>query len=556
MFAIISLCMLPVILSAQVPWYHNTTIYQIYPRSYYDTDGDGIGDLEGIIQKLDYIKTTGFETIWISPFFLSPQRDHGYDISDYLSIDPVYGDLETVQRLINEVHQRDMKIVFDMVLNHTSDQHPWFVESASSRDNPKADWYIWADGVGKGPPNNWKSMIGGSSWHYSPARDQYYYSAFLPFQPDLNYRNPEVKQKMFETVSYWLETGVDGFRLDIFNAIMEDEQLRNNPFSTTLILTEDRGFFQHMKHTLNNPQNMEFAEQLRAVMDSFSPPERFLLGEVFGDYQGVKDYLGDGQDRLHLAFLFDMLNFDFDAEYFKRKLEEREQYFPEPYIPVYVFSNHDRKRSISRIGNDVAKAKILAAFQLTARGVPVIYMGEEIGMTQAKIPLDEGQDPLAEKFSWLPQFLVNLSSESLNRDECRTPMQWNSEINAGFSTADTTWLAVRDDYLATNVSASRQDSSSLWQVVHQLLILRKQYSALSEGKLEMYEDTPKGVLGYRRIHDENQVLVLLNYCNKTKKVQLPYQKGQILFTTHKGHTYSKKIKLAPFEAILVSLSTQ
>lgn len=542
---------------AQAPWYHSTTIYQIYPRSFYDSDGDGIGDLQGIINKLDYIKQTGFQTIWVSPFYVSPQQDHGYDVADYCDITPEYGTLELAQKLIDEVHARDMHILFDMVLNHTSDQHPWFVESASSKDNPKADWYVWQDGDGKGPPNNWKSMIGGAAWHYSPQRDQWYYAAFLPFQPDLNYHNPEVKEAMFNVVRFWLDRGVDGFRLDLFNSMLEDPEFKDNPFSWTMIFNEDEGFFQKMENTLNYSATYTFAGELRKVMDEYSQPQRFLLGEVFGDYQQIKDYTGHGSDKLHLAFLFDMLAFDLEADYFRQKLAEREEYFPKPYMPVYAFSNHDRKRSISRMDNDPAKAKLLATFQLTARGVPVVYMGEELGMTQARIPLKEAQDPLAIKYGWLPQFMVNMSDESLNRDECRTPVQWDTTTNAGFTKAGVTpWLPVQPDYPTVNAATEMSDSTSLWWCFHDLLQLREEHAALHDGTLSLVEfDNSKDILAYTRSTKQEQMLILLNFSGKAQTVDLQNYSGKIVYSTYlsNGTLLSGNNTLPPFGTAVVQL---
>lgn len=542
---------------AQTPWYHSTTIYQIYPRSFYDSDGDGIGDLQGIINKLDYIKQTGFQTIWVSPFYVSPQQDHGYDVADYCNIAPEYGTLELAQKLIDEVHARDMHILFDMVLNHTSEQHPWFVESSSSKDNPKADWYVWQDGDGNGPPNNWKSMIGGKAWHYSPERDQWYYAAFLPFQPDLNYHHPEVKEAMFNIVRFWLDRGVDGFRLDLFNSMLEDPEFKDNPFSWTMMFNEDEGFFQKMEHTLNYSATYTFAGELRKVMDEYSQPQRFLLGEVFGDYQQIKDYTGNGSDKLHLAFLFDMLTFDLEADYFRQKLAEREEYFPKPYMPVYAFSNHDRKRSISRMDNDPAKAKLLATFQLTARGVPVVYMGEELGMTQARIPLKEAQDPLAIKYGWLPQFMVNMSDESLNRDECRTPVQWDTTTNAGFTKAGVTpWLPVQPDYPTVNAATEMSDSTSLWWSFHDLLQLRGEHAALHDGALSLVElDNSKNILAYTRSTEKEQLLVLLNFSGKAQVVDLQNHSGAVLYSTYlsNGTFMSGNNTLPPYGAAVVQL---
>ncbi len=528
-----------------MPWYQQTTIYQIYPRSFYDTDGDGLGDLQGIINKLDYIKQLGFETIWISPFYLSPQADHGYDVKDYYSIEPDYGTMQLAEQLIAEVHKRNMKVLFDMVLNHTSEQHAWFQESKCSRDNPKADWYVWADGKGNGPPNNWKSMLGGSAWHYVPERKQWYYAAFLPFQPDLNYHNPEVKRAMFDVVRFWLAKGVDGFRLDLFNSMMEDDRFRDNPFAFRLITKDDEGFFQKMEYTMNYQDNYRFAEDLRSVMDEFDQPERFLLGEVFGEYHAIKEYLGNASNRLHLAFLFDILNFDFSAAYFRQKLMEREQYFPAPYQPVYAFSNHDRKRSISRMGNDPEKAKVLTMLQLTTRGVPVVYMGEEIGMTQASIPLKDGQDPLTDKFSWIPQFLVNMAPESLNRDECRTPVQWDTSANAGFTTGGQPWLPVQANYPTVNVASAMADSTSLWHTFQQLLALRNASEALKQGTLELIDDLPNNMLGYYRSAGNEELLVLLNFSGKPQQVNLAKGEMKVRYASHSALTLQGRQALIP-----------
>ena len=429
----------------------NTTVYQIYPRSFYDADGDGIGDLNGIIQKLDYIKDLGFESIWISPFFSSPQEDFGYDISDYRSIASEYGDMETCLRLINEVHERDMKIVFDLVMNHTSDQHSWFKESASSKDNSKADWYVWKDGTGrdgKKPPNNWNATIGGSGWHYHEGRNQFYWASFLGFQPDLNYHNAQVRNEMLSTTKFWLGKGVDGFRLDIFNSIYEDTSFQNNPGSLRIVPSEENpdGFFQKMKYNVNQEGSFRFATELRAVVDSFSNPTRFLVGEVFGDVETTKKFCSfNGKNGLHTIFLFQTLSTPFKAKKWRKMVEEFERNFPEPYLPTYVFSNHDRRRSITPLGNDVRKAKLLALFQYTIRGIPFTYYGEELGIEKPTLPLKTGKDPLAQRYKSIPQFMVNWSGQSLNRDECRTPMLWDTTPSAGFSSG-VPWLPIPDSF--------------------------------------------------------------------------------------------------------------
>jgi alpha-glucosidase len=358
-------------LSSEQPWWQKTTIYQIYPRSFMDSNHDGVGDLRGIISKLDYVRDLGFETIWLSPFFSSPQGDWGYDVSDYYDVAPEYGDLADVRDLIDEVHHRGMRILFDLVMNHTSIEHAWFRESRTSRTNPKRDWYVWKDGRGKRSPNNWKAIPGGSAWHYDRTTDQWYYASFLPFQPDLNYRNPAVKEAMFDVARHWLDKGVDGFRLDIFHAIYEDAKFRDNPFSLRYVPTDhSAGFFQRWKYNLHQPETFELAKELRAVADTYSP-DRLLLAELFGDDDTLKRYLGDQLDGLNLTFLWKLLDLKVDARFFRKVIHHYEAHYPAPYIPVYVFGNHDQKRVISKVGNDPRVAKLLALFQFTVRGVPV-----------------------------------------------------------------------------------------------------------------------------------------------------------------------------------------
>jgi oligo-1,6-glucosidase/alpha-glucosidase len=504
-----------------------TTIYQIYPRSFYDSNGDGIGDLRGIIQKLDYIKELGFETIWISPFYSSPQADFGYDISDYYSIAPEYGTMQDAEQLILEIHQRGMKVLFDMVMNHTSDQHHWFLESKSSKTNPKADWYIWRD-----QPNNWKSIVGPKGWHYCEERNQYYFASFLSFQPDLNYRNPEVKKAMFDVCRFWLQKGVDGFRLDIFNCIIKDATFKNNPFSLLHIIPSEDfpgGNFQIRKYSLNQEENFELAKELRRVVDEF--PDKILLGEVFGKNEVKKKYLGEKNDGLHLIFLFDILFFKFNATFFKKKILEYEHHYPFPYTPTVVFSNHDQLRSIKRIGNNLEKAKLLALLQYTMRAVPTVYYGEEIGMTNGKIPIKIGKDPIAKTYSWVPQFIADLLPVAINRDICRTPMQWNhTEKNAGFSTAEKTWLPLNKDTENRNVLQQQEDGLSLLNVFKKLNYLKQQQSALLNGNIEIINTGNKDILAFIRVFKEEKIVVLLNFSNSkiTNKINQPIK--EVLFS--------------------------
>lgn len=531
----------------KTPWYHKTTIYQIYPRSFHDSNGDGMGDLQGIIQKLDYIRDLGFESIWISPFFASPQADFGYDISSYADIAPEYGTLKDAFQLIKEVHKHGMKIVFDMVMNHTSTEHPWFRESKSSRDNPKADWYLWRD-----KPNNWQSMIGGSGWHYAEERRQYYWTSFLPFQPDLNYRNPEVKQTMFDIVRFWLSKGVDGFRLDIFNSIYKDADFRNNPFSFRLLPSGiASGFFQEAKYTLNQPECFRLARELRSLCDGFG--EKMLLGEVSGPRAVIRKFLGeDKNDGLGLVFDFGMLTFDFSAEYFHHLVADIERHFPEPFMPVYVFSNHDSRRSIKRLDGDVRKAKLLHLLQLTLRGVPCIYYGEEIGMTDARISFKHALDPIPHRFGFVPRLVFDLLGVTINRDEVRTPMHWNGTQNAGFSKAAKTWLPIHDNLRTVNVEAEDADPDSLLNTIRALLKIRSEQPALHSGSVELVDYLPEGVLGYIRWSESDRVDVFLNFTNEEKKFQLGDGNFASLFKLSKNDSANhREVKLAGFGGMIL-----
>jgi oligo-1,6-glucosidase/alpha-glucosidase len=543
-------------------WWKRTTVYQIYPRSFSDSNADGIGDLPGIIQKLDYLHSLGVETLWISPFFESPQADFGYDIRDHFSIAGEYGSLDDCRRLIDEVHARGMKIVFDMVLNHTSDQHPWFVESRRSRESKKRDWYIWRDG--KKPPNNWRSFLGGSGWHHDPATDQWYWASFLPFQPDLNYRNPAVKQAMLDVVRHWLRQGADGLRLDLFNAIYKDEAFTDNPFSFRPIPTEENpdGFFQSNRHTINHPDTIAFARELRAVVDEFKHPERFLVGEVFGSSPVLRQYCGPEGEGLNLVFLFKAMRSQFSAPAFRALIDEFESSFPDPLFPTWVFGNHDRPRLLEKLGNHVGKAKLLATLQLTARGVPFIYYGDEIGMQHHDIPTHRGLDPVARRFQWVPHWMARRLRGwgiLLNRDEVRPPMQWHAGPNAGFSAAHATpWLPVHPSVTEVNVAAQEGEPHSLLSVYRRLLALRKSSPALQAGSLELIPDRelPKHVLGYRRTAEEGareEATVYLNFSEREIPLTLDDRLGPTLHSNLRvlPEPRAERYRLAAHEGIIL-----
>ena len=545
------------------PWWKRTTVYQIYVRSFADSDGDGIGDIPGIIGRLEYLQGLGVETLWLTPFFRSPQADFGYDISDHFDVSPEYGSVADALRLIREAHARGMKIVFDMVLNHTSDQHPWFVESRRSRASEKRGWYLWREGArgGEAPPNNWRSMLGGSGWHRDEASGDWYWASFLPFQPDLNWRNPEVKKAMLDLVRHWLSKGVDGLRLDIFNALYKDPSFADNPFSVRPFPAEDNsdGFFQRNVHTLNHPDTLAFARELRAEVDSFTAPPRFVVGEVFGDAETLRRYCGDRSDGLHLVFLFKTLRTAFAARPVRALIDEFERAFPDPLLPTWVFGNHDRPRLMHRLGDSVEKAKLLATLQLTVRGVPFIYYGEEIGMGNHDLPLKQGLDPVASRFRFVPQpvsAFMRRHGIILNRDECRTPMQWEGGPNAGFCPASARpWLPLHPRYPEINVAAQDGDSGSLLSCYRALLKLRRELPALNDGRLELLDaaSLPPDVVAYRRTRGEAAAEVFLNFGESPRQLDLSEHNGKRLFSNRRAQvtTLATGYTLGGYEGVVV-----
>jgi len=546
-------------------WWQKTIVYQIYPRSFRDTSGNGIGDLKGIINNLNYLEDLGIETIWFSPFFKSPQKDHGYDISDFRAIDPVYGTMNDFHILIESMHKRNMKMVLDLVLNHTSDQHPWFIESASSRDNPKRDWYIWRDGKkpdGKKPPNNWKALPGGSAWNYDEKTNQWYYFHFLPFQPDLNYRNPEVKKEMFNTMRFWLDKGVDGFRLDILHSIYEDELFRDDEFSWHMLPSEKRvaSLFRKHKYDLNLPETIDFAIELRKIIEEYQP-ERFLIGEVFGSIEELRKYYGNDNNGLNMCFLFEFTECKFKANDYRKVISRIERSLPSPYTPTYVYGNHDKVRYISRVNNNIQKAKLLATMQLTLRGVPFIYYGEEIGMENVQIELKESQDPIGKKYSYFPiSFIAKLFGISLSRDGCRTPMQWNSQPHAGFSNNEKTepWLKIPDSYKKNNVEVEMKDPNSLLLCYRNLIKIRKNYDCLNKGLLKIINPgkNERFCLLYKRYIRNSEIFIYLNLSKHELLLRCPKEKPSLIFSTLSSRIekefkiYNKYIKIAPLEGII------
>ena len=498
------------------PWWRSTVVYQVYPRSFADSDGDGIGDIPGIIDHLDHLVDLGVGTLWVSPFFASPQRDIGYDVSDYRTVAPEYGTNDDAQRLIDTAHAKGLRVMFDLVLNHTSDEHPWFLESSSSRTNPKADWYVWADGRrGRGgkplPPNNWRSELQlPSAWQWSPAREQWYLATFLSFQPDLNWRDPELRAEMFDTVRMWLGRGVDGFRLDIFGSIMQDATLRDNDRRPTIVAGMPR--VQTPTRTLNTEENFELAADLRAVCDEFEG-DRVLVGEVFGSAPVLRRYIDvDGRPGLHLVFLFEFLAAGYSARRYRDLVERFERELPAPMLPTYVVENHDRTRSLSRLGGDVRKARVLATLLCTLRGVPFVYQGQEIGIENRYIPLADADDPIPGVVArHLPEWLNRKLPERLNRDEVRTPMQWEPGEGAGFCPPEVRpWLPIHENRAERNVATQAPDDASLLAWYKTLLALRRELPALHRGDLTIRATTAHDVFAFERTVEGEVVVVAAN----------------------------------------------
>ena len=496
-------------------WWQDGVVYQIYPRSFDDSNDDGIGDLRGITARLDYLNDgkgggLGVDAIWLSPINPSPMFDFGYDVSDYRDVSPEFGTLDDFRTLLHEAHARGIRIVLDLVLNHTSHLHPWFLESRSSRGSDKRDWYIWHDGKEGKAPNNWQATFGGGAWEWDEGTQQFYLHTFLVEQPDLNWRNPRVKQAGEEILRYWLDMGVDGFRLDVINWFVKDEPLRDNPAKLLGRRPYDR---QRHIYDRNRPETLDLVRWLRTVVDRY--PERMLVGEVYNEPPGnvalAASYY-DGGAGLHLAFDFSFLFAKWSAAEFGHAIDAWEGLLCEPCWPTYTLGNHDQHRLLSRYANTtnrVARGRVAAALVLTLRGTPFLYYGEEIGMVDGKIRKSELQDPLGKQYWPLP----------FGRDPERTPMQWSAAHNAGFSGAKP-WLPVQEDYATTNVARAEADPGSLLHWYRHLIRVRRAEPALHRGSYRRLEQGA-GVLGYLREHDGDRIAVLLNFESRPRPALLP-----------------------------------
>jgi alpha-glucosidase len=484
-------------------WWRGAVIYQIYPRSFQDDSGDGIGDLKGIIRRLPYVASLNVDAIWLSPIFTSPMADMGYDVSDYRGIDPLFGTLQDFEDLIATAHKLGLKVIVDQVISHSSDKHPWFVESRKDRTSPKADWYVWADCKPDGtPPNNWASVFGGSAWEWDARRRQYYLHNFLTSQPDLNFHNLEVQQAHLDTLKFWLDRGVDGFRLDTVNYYFHDTLLRNNPpepRKESLPAINPYDMQDHI-YAKTRPENVPFLMRLRALLDQYK--DRTVIGEV-GEGRRAVEVMAEytkGNDRLHMAYSFDMLGPQFTAEHFRSKIEKFFAGAPDG-TPSWSFSNHDVQRHVTRWaehGSAEAIAKLSIAMLSAFEGTIGIYNGEEFGQTETDIEFEELTD----------LGYIDFWPEHKGRDGCRTPMVWDNSANAGFSTVKP-WLPVKALQAANNVAAQEARNDSVLHAYRAALAFRKSRAELGQGKT-VFIDLPEPILAFHRVVDAKRLTCVFN----------------------------------------------
>ncbi len=525
-------------------WWQRGIVYQIYPRSFQDTNGDGVGDLAGLIDRLDYLAALGVDALWLSPIYPSPLRDFGYDVSDYTGVHPIFGGLADLDRLIDEAHRRGLRIILDFVPNHTSDEHPWFLESRRSRSDPRRDWYLWRDPAPDGgPPNNWLSHFGGSGWELDSHTGQYYYHAFLPSQPDLNWRNPAVREALYSVLRFWLDRGIDGFRVDVLWLLIKDERFRDNPPNPDWQPGSHPMSRQIPRYTADRPEMQAVVEELRRVVDEYE--DRVLIGEIYLPVERLVSYYGADLKGAHLPFNFPLLEAPWNAPGLAKLIDEYEAALPPGGWPNWVLGNHDRPRVATRIGID--QARVAAILLLTLRGTPTMYYGDEIGMVNAKIPPERVQDPLE----------LNVPGLGLGRDSCRTPMQWNGFDNAGF-TSGTPWLPVDDDYTIVNVEAQSADPTSILTLYYRLIGLRRENAALAYGDYASVATTGD-LLAYVRKHGPQRFLMALNLGGEPYAISFADVvpgAGRIVISTHldrEGEIVKGDLNLRANEGVVICL---
>lgn len=569
-------------------WWQKAVFYQIYPHSFADGNGDGIGDFPGMTAKLDYLKDLGIDGIWLSPHYPSPFFDCGYDVADYTDVGPEYGTLADFKKFLDEAHRRDIRIILDMVLNHTSDQHKWFIESKSSRDNPKRDWYIWRDGKNGGLPNNWDASFGGSAWEYDAITAQYYYHFFFKEQPDLNWRNPEVKQAMWNAIRFWLDMGVDGFRLDAIGTVFEDPALPDHVGPSLLELEQaglnaktpeefaqlEKGWQELFKYQADLPEVHDLMKELRQLIDQYQ--DRVLVGET----DDIRFY-GNGEDELHMVFNFPLMRVEgpLNPKWIRKNQKERLTSLPAQAWPCNTLGNHDSPRVFNRYSekdgrqqpNGTARARLSLALMLTLRGTPFLYNGEEIGMTDYYLadPAQFRDNISLMAYHLLQNALGKSPQEALTmaalygRDKCRTPMQWSNRPNGGFCPAEVTpWLPVNPNYAqGINIADQQSDSNSLLNFYWRLLHVRHATPALYQGNyIPLYEEADNYLAFMRTSPEDRQAcLVVLSYADKP--LEIPFQlQGKAARLVFSSHPRQEKLELLnplllqPFEIYIGELS--
>jgi alpha-glucosidase len=522
-------------------WWKSAVIYQIYPRSFQDSDNDGVGDLRGIIARLSYLAALGIDALWLSPIFPSPMADFGYDVADYVGIDPLFGTLADFDELLAHAHGLGLKVLLDLVPNHTSDLHPWFLESRSSRSNSKRDWYLWHDGAANGgPPNNWHSEFGGSAWELDPGSDQYYYHAFLKQQPDLNWRNREVRHAIYEAMRFWFARGVDGFRIDVLWHLIKDDQFRDNPANPNFAPGRPPHETLIPLYSTDRPEIAEVLAELRDIADEFS--DRLLIGEIYFPLERLVTYYGRDLRGVHLPFNFSLLSSPWQAGAIARLIEDYEATLPAGGWPNWVLGNHDRPHIAGRVGP--AQARIAAMLLLTLCGTPTIYYGDEIGMTQVAIPANRVQDP----------FEKNVPGLGIGRDGNRTPMQWDATAHAGF-TDIAPWLPLTPDLRERNVAVQCRDPRSIYHLYRRLIALRRSRSAtLVEGAYRPI--LARGdLLLFSRESQGERLLIALNLGGLPEAANLADGlAGMILLSSHldrDGEAIRGRIDLRPNEGVII-----
>ena len=526
----------------QFAWWQKGIVYQIYPRSFMDSNNDGIGDLQGIIDKLDYLndgtqESLGVDAIWISPFYPSPMADFGYDVADYCDVDPMFGDLDTFDKLVTEAHKHNIKIIIDFVPNHTSSQHDWFKESRQSKDNPKRDWYFWKDAKADGsPPNNWESVFGGKAWTWDEKTQQYYFHQFDPAQPDLNWRNPEVRQAMLDVLRFWLKRGVDGFRMDVVYMIMKHPDMPD--YHSDARDVTDNSNLSEQHPAFDYPGIQDIFADMRAILDEHSA---IGIAEVWLSDEKRNAYF----KHFEMPFNFDFLSYEtrnkWSADFFRETIHAYESSIPDGAFPNYVLGSHDAPRLASRYGSE-ARARMAGMLLLTLRGTPTLYMGDEIGMVNGNIQEHQVQDPQGK----------NMGVEH-TRDVCRTPIQWDASDYAGFSEHET-WLPVNEDYKTRNIALQATDDNSILSLYRQLIWYRKEHLSLSIGEYRAI-DAPENVFAYIRQYENEEHLLIFNFGNESQTVALP-KSGKIILNTHLNRSgdVADAIEIEGDEGILLRLS--